>query len=670
MEWGDDYVAARVSVDVPDGSAQAIREITQEVERFHTTLEAAVHAEADATRYLDQMAESARRTSETYAQLIQQMETFIQLSSRASGAMPAMGPSGAQGGGGGMGARVPSASDVASQIQGAAGSNEREYLNMQHQRNNISNADMISISPESISDLANKIAQRDRVVKEQLSHTDGNTDSKVPSGGQGPEDPQTMAQRIGRASTLAGQVMNEIGPGGSMMGMGNLAVRGLNWASKRRSMTAPGRGEGGSAEAGLPTEQAAEGEEGAGLGGGGDPEAKGLGGLKGLTKYLGPIAGVATSALAIYGLIQKGGGMIQGMRNEASIRGGAAGEGAEVSLKARLTAMNPFITQDQARQLYQAVMSEGYADASGSGADNVIDFMTHNLTTMNISVADSAKMLRSTIIGSGQGDKNSVAGSVQMLGKELDTIRTLSRDGVMSQPDYRAGVMATQASVLAMGGTPEEAERTALTAEQVGSGDQAMKGQFGRIAGSLANERGSMWLRTYGGPGGTPLQGLPQGLFPQLTGEALQEQGGDAYNRAVENALTAFAKQSSAVQGPEENKVYMFQQRLKRMGVDTDATSQMNVAKKLYEEVLSGRQGEELKKAEGQIQQQGIGGKSGGRGGGDTKVSGAVTIDLTPQAAQLLTVVGGKQASLTGSQKGANMGLSGHQVNSPAIEGV
>lgn len=667
MEFGDDYVAARVSVDVPEGSAQAIREITQEVERFHTTLEAAVHAEADASRYLDQMAESARRTAETYSQLIQQMQTVIQLSARASGSMPAMGPEGAQGGG--AGSRVPSASDVTSQIQGAASTNQREFLNMQQQRGNLASADMVNLSSESIGELANKIAERERIVREQFSKTDGNADSKVPPGGLGPEDPSGVSQRIGRASTLAGQVLNEIGPGGSVMGMGNLAMRGLNWA-RRRSMAAPGRGGGGGTEA----EGLSEPEEGMpGTGGSDDAQEKasgGLLGLSGLTKYLGPIAGVAGAALSIFGLIQKGGSMVQGMRNEASIRGGAAGEGAEVSFKARMLSMNPFITQDQARQVYQAAMSEGYADASGAGADNVIDFMTHNLTTMNISVADSAKMLRSTIMGSGAGDKNSVTASVEMLGKELDTIRTLSRDSALSTPDYRAGVMATQKSVLAMGGTPEEAERTAMTAEGVDSGDQAMKGQFGRIAGSMATERGSMWLRAFGGPGGTPLHGLPTGLFPQLTGEALQEQGGDAYNRAVENALQGMARQAAASGGGlEDNQAYMFQRLLKSRGLDTDATSQMNIAKKLFEEVRSGKQGDELTKAEQQLEQQGLGGGRQGGGGGNAQVSGNVTIDLTPQAAQLLSVVGGNQTKLTSTQAGANRGVHGYQVNSPTIGG-
>lgn len=1019
MQFGDDYVAARLSVDVPEGSAQAIREITQEVERFHTTLEAAIRSEADAVRYLDQMADSSRKAAEAQSNLVQQYQMFLSVASR--GGMPSsqvpLGPAAMPFAGAthGMGDRPPSSSDVSSQLAASAQSNPREYLNMQAARNNLSASDMISINPASIAELANKISERDRVSQEQRSRTDGNTDNKPAAGGMGPEDPYTgIQQRIGRASSLAGQIMNEMGPGGSVAGMGQMALQGLNWA-RRRALAAPGKGGGGNAEsmssvppeegslAPPPADEAASSDE---------ATDKGTGGLGGILKMLGPVAGVATAALSIFGVIQKGGSMVQGMRNVASIRGGAAGEGAEVEYKARMMAMNPFITSDQARQIYQAVMSEGYADASGAGADNVIDFMQHNLTTMNMaqplssliltpqgwakmgelqvgdiiiagdgtpttvlkiserglnevyelqfsdgtharstmdhlwqvyltnekasrsmflsdiagqrrsnsagllrpngrprfrvplvgpvqypvvdlpidpytlgillgdgsfgyghvsvtcfepelyplvlpdgvraipdreghyrlsgawnrwhpnplmvalrdlglggattkvkfipedylqssvdqrfsllqglidtdghidkngivfftnsspglivgvgelvrslggqiktqkvaatesvmksgqvicsgesyrmhirlpghlgppcrlerkaqryiprmltdrgrtkaiveirrvadetcrcilvdhpdqlyvtdnftvthnSVAESGKALRSIIVGSGEGDKNSVASAVQMLGKELDTIRTLSREGAMSQPDYRAGVERTQQALMNAGVNPEQAMQSALTAEQVGSGDQVMKGQFGRIAASMAEDRNGVFLRQFGGPGGTPIQGLDNRLFPQLTAEALGDQGGDAQNRATVNALGAIAKQSS-VAGPEENSVYVFQQRLKMMGLDTDATTNRPTARKLFEQLRSGEEGDELKQAE-----QDIGGAGGGSrgGGGKAEVSGNVKIDLTPQAAQLLQVVGGNNAKLTATQSASNKGIAGYSVNNP-----
>jgi hypothetical protein len=676
MSIGDDYVAARLAIDVPEGSSQAIREITQEVERFHTTLEAAVRAEADGTRYLDQMADSARKAAQATSELTQQWQTFISISTRGGAASPPMGVphgpamapfAGMESGMGG--GRAPSASDVSSQIASMPQSNPREYLNMQQQRGNMSGADMVSINSESIGELANKIAQREQTAREQQNRTDSNAPLKAPVGAD--SDPyQGVQSRVARASSLAGQVMNEMGPGGSFMGAGNLALRGLDWA-RRRSTAAPGRGGNAGVDATqMPVTAEEEGypvtnppASAADAGGAADGAGGILGSIKGM---LGPIGAVAASALSIFGIVEKGGGMIQGMRNVGSLRGGAAGEGADVEFKARMMSMNPFITSDQARQIYQSVMSEGYADASGAGADNVIDFMQHNMTTMNMSVAESAKMLRTTIMGSGDGDKASVTHAVQSLGKELDTIRTLSRDGVMSQPDYRAGVAATQAALIAAGGSGDESEREALVAEQVGSGSQMMKGQFGRMAASAASDSYGKYLRSWGGPGGTPLRSIDPRTLPQATAEELENQGGDKFNEAFYNSLLPVARQVDQVQGPQSNRDYVFQQRLKNMGLDTDATGNRNLSREMLSELNSGQMGKALQEAEKVVSDQGIGGAKGTGGGGGTQVSGNVTIDLTPQASQLLSVVGGKQVSLTPTQIGANKGLANYFVNTPS----
>lgn len=131
------------------------------------------------------------------------------------------------------------------------------------------------------------------------------------------------------------------------------------------------------------------------------------------------------------------------------------------------------------------------------------------------------------------------------------------------------------------------------------------------------------------------------------------------------NALGRQAQMASGVAGPEENQVYIFQQRLKQMGLDTDATTQRPVARKLYEQLRSGEEGQELRTAEQQIA--GVKGPgSGDRGGGDkTQVSGNVQIGLTPEAAKLFSVVGGNTVALTKTQLGANRGYNGYQVNAP-----
>ena len=41
MQSGEDFVAARVSIDVPTEGIAGLREITQEMDRFRTSVEAA-----------------------------------------------------------------------------------------------------------------------------------------------------------------------------------------------------------------------------------------------------------------------------------------------------------------------------------------------------------------------------------------------------------------------------------------------------------------------------------------------------------------------------------------------------------------------------------------------------------------------------------------------------
>lgn len=729
MNFGDDYVAARLSIDIPEGSSEGIREITQEVERFRVTLEAAAHTEGDMTRYLDQMTEAAKRAGEVMAALAQQQQAYASMPGGIGGGsgvpqggfqQPFAGMSAGMGGmsPGGVflpGTRTPNASDVAAHLGAAQGSNPREWLNMQSARGGLTAQDVVNISPQSIQDLANKIADREQTAREQVLHTQAATGGH-PSAAHGSGSATTSVEgRVQRATNMAGQVINEMAPGGSALGMGAMAVRGLQWAA-RRSAQAGTRPH---SSAAAPTSTSPEGmpPEGA-PGTGGQPAegapaaqeddalSKGTGGLAGMTKMLGPIAGVATAALSIFGVIQKGGGMIQGMRNVASMRGGAAGEGFQVEAKARMLSMNPFITQDQARQIYQAVMSEGYSDASGAGADNVIDFMKTNLTSMNVSVADSAKMLRSTIVGNVRGDPHSVAGSVSMLRQELDSIRTLSRQSVISTPDYTKGVMALQGTLTAAGASPAEAARSAIGAEEVGSQDQASKGQFASAVGDMAGSAsGGAMLRVFGG-----VQ-TPAGLLPQGTGAYLAHTG--QLDQAVWNTLRHFAQEFSASDRGDwtsrYNAVARFQMIVKRVAPDHAAANDHNAAEKLYLDLLGNKEMGAAQQRANAVQMPtssgGLGDESGGGGGGgftpsqppalntpsapespgtgssgspapsvaparsDVRVSGStsVQIGLTPEAARAFSVVGGdtKTAALTSTQKGANAGHGGVQVNAP-----
>ena len=47
FEYGENTVAARLSIDIPTEGVQSLREITQEISRFRTEMEAAARSQGD-----------------------------------------------------------------------------------------------------------------------------------------------------------------------------------------------------------------------------------------------------------------------------------------------------------------------------------------------------------------------------------------------------------------------------------------------------------------------------------------------------------------------------------------------------------------------------------------------------------------------------------------------
>jgi len=724
---GEDYVAARLSVDIPEGSSQGIREIREEVEKFRIAMEATTRAEADMTRYLEQMNDASKKAVEMQKNLTQSLQTYLSLQGRVTGQNYGGGPSGVAGGatltpfaegapGMGMsssGYRPPNPSDVAYQVGQYPQRSPGSHVNMQQVRGNVADADLVALTPQTVADLSNKLASRENALKTQHEQTDGNRPHPpAPRPHEEGSPIEDAASKIRGGAGLAGQVLHEMGPAGENMAMGEMMVQGLQWARKRFSPQAPGRGSEpvttGTRPDGMPppgapgmgSSPSAAGPEGEAAESGAEDLTKGAMGLSGVAKMLGPIAGAATAALSIFGLIQKGGEEIQGMRNVASLRGGAAGEGFQAEGRERMmAAMNPFISRDQARSIFQAAMSEGYADASGGGADNVIEFMKQNLTTMNISVADSMKMLRSTIVGNQKGDPDSVNGAVSMLREELDSIRTMSRGSAMSTPDMTRNVMDLQNKLIAQGASPDQARNAAMMAEGVGANDHVLANQFASGMGDMSSDvQGEAWLRMYGG------YQLPADLDPENISGYLADKG--ELPQASWNAMRRMAQmaQQQRGRGPngERNAVRMFMRMLRNTPMAHEAfATNYGEAASMYKKLLgsstlpqdvavptmSADSGSEGERPDSGASSQSLptpqpdpssatapsgggapifsyaGGGGGGGGGGGT---GAVTLDLTPAASKLLQVVGPNPTPLTPTQRGANAGRGGYQLNDPS----
>jgi hypothetical protein len=692
-EYGEDFVAARLSVEIPEGSAQGIREITQEAERLRTTLEAVTRT--DMTRYLEGMENAARRAAEAQANLTQQLQSYLSLASR--GESPSMGvPQGAaidpfRAAPQNLSARQPDPADVTSQIEQARTTNPREYLNMQQARGGLTAQDTTNISPQSIQQMANKISDREQAQREQTLHTDPTAQPSQQEAESGASS-NDMAGKIQRGASLAGRVANEIGPGGNLITLGRMAAQGVGWARKKYSGAAD-RNQG-SPPADSPDSSGTVGDAAAEEGGAAAVAEKSggslLAGLGGITAKMGIVGAAITGAITVF---EKGGQAIQGLRNEASVRGGAGGEGAQVEMRARLLGMNPFISQDQARQIYQSVMSEGYADASGAGADNVIDFMKNNMTNLNMSVADSAKLLRGTIVGQREGDPDSVNHSLGQLREELDKIRTMSRDSALSTPEFTEGAMGLKNKLMAAGAPAGAAGQFGIAEESEYGSDQAVKGQMAKGAGDLTGSAsGQALIKQFGGLGNA----VPADLPPQLTTAYVMRQPGGAelLQKATDTTLRHFATQAAAgFKGDEASflkSVYMFQLYVKSIEPSLDAASSLDAATQLFSKLTgiadpepgagSGAGGDggggptSSDAGSGAPSGGGArtapapsgGGASIGGGGGGQHISvgqGNVQITLTPEASRLLKVQGPNPAPLTPLQQASNRGQADSYPN-------
>jgi hypothetical protein len=575
MDFGDDYVAARIAVDVPTESLSNVRELTEGIERFHTSMEAAIRSEADMSRYLEQMADSSKRAAEAQANVNQQLQTYIQLQGRSVGSTTSSGvpmgaainPFGGMSAGMGM-ERPPASSDVYWQLNNHAQNAPREYMNMQAARGGVPST--VSLDPGSVASLAAAIADREKATHTQHQKT-------APSGpaGSGPGRSHAAAapnvfdqaqHRVAAGTGLANSVMNELGAAGGV-GFGGLALQGMNFARKKLDAKVASAG-------------SKSGTDGEGGGDSSDP-AGGTGGLSGMAKGLGIAGGAVGALMGIFDLAQKAGSFEQGLRNTAGQRGGAAGEGLALQFNTRKLAMDPNVSTDQARQVYQALLSEGLADASGNGADGAKDFLTNNIKNFNMDVSQSVELLRL----SAKGTKISLGS----LTDTLSELREASKTGFLSQADLQQNMMVRAQQLISQGVDPAKALASATNTAYA----------FKILAGSLSsvdmnNPQGNAYLRMMGGPGGTPL-GVPPGLDPRAVNEWLQNTGkGDEPEL---NVLQGLAKKAQQMRGDYQsggddtntqwiNATFLFNDLIKSSGFGNSKYANMQASNELYNKLI------------------------------------------------------------------------------------
>lgn len=120
--------------------------------------------------------------------------------------------------------------------------------------------------------------------------------------------------------------------------------------------------------------------------------------------------------------------------------GGGASEGTGYRMAMQGLAMNPMISTEQSRQIVMGALNEGY---TGKEFDTVTSFMAENLKDMNMSVADSMKLVKNNVEAGGQ--------SFEALNLQLATLKDTALGSNTSAANMQSQFMQLSEQGIAQG---------------------------------------------------------------------------------------------------------------------------------------------------------------------------------------------------------------------------
>jgi hypothetical protein len=435
FDYGENTVAARLSIDIPAEGVQSLREITQEISRFRTEMEAAARSQGDFIGFFETLPSIAGQAANAFKTYADELERGLATQERMANAVgrwdvqPGSTPEVFKGMSTGMGRSSGEVQDQVAdldRLRGMGAAGERQYLNVQQQNGALSSGDMPSSNSQAaIADATERISMRDRVNQER-------------SGGSG---------GFNSGGGIANQIMNQFGIGNSQMGM--LQQGGIGGMSG----AVPQPNSGSSGAVGAPAGGAA----------------------LGMLGRMGPLGMGLTGAAAGYGLTQFAGERLQGLKDVGLTTGGGIKEGAEAELQARIMGMSPFLTNDQSRSIIQNALRDGY---KGKEYETVTKFMADNMKDFAMTVTESREALKTQMLG---------GGSPEAFASSMEVQKKLSEKGYLSFQDRSAAMRGMTQQMVASGANVGDALNTSAAELEMYSDDPNTKGlvsDFGMAARS------------------------------------------------------------------------------------------------------------------------------------------------------------------------------------------
>lgn len=198
--------------------------------------------------------------------------------------------------------------------------------------------------------------------------------------------------------------------------------------------------------------------------------AAGIGGLGGLAKAV-PYIGAGVAGI---GAINKGIEVYAEDSAVGQIQGGGFQEGLDARMDAlKMSALNPFISNDQSRQIIMTALKGGY---SGEEYEDVTEFMKSNLEDMNMSISDSMKIMKTNVEDGGQ--------SLESLNLQLASLNDISGETGLSTEQLTKSFELISNSLVDVGASGEAA------------GGVGLLGGSAFTEGALKGERGGEVINT------------------------------------------------------------------------------------------------------------------------------------------------------------------------------
>lgn len=400
-------VRAKLSVEVPEQALTTLKGLAKQTQDYRIEMEAAARAQGNHMDYLEKQPAIAEAATMKLKEWCDQMERAIDLKGKLGGGPGIPGAVG-QDSSSPFGETVLGRGDIAAMTSGMAQRDPGRILNMANARGLIQPGAVGGMSDEQISKLAKAIA--------------GAVDGGANDGGSGSGNRPPGRKRRPKEDDP------DDDEGFSPQQMENHALKGRDLVSRLLNETGPGTSMGDAVGAGRDVLGAMGGMGGA---------------LGGVGKFLGPVGAGVGLALTANELLQMGGQQYQNYKNMGLQAGQGAGAGMRFDADAKMLALDPFISTAQAREVIQGALSSGYG--SNDKFDTVTQFLAKNLKDMNVQVSDSVKLLKTNVDQGGM--------SIAALGKSMENISALAKQGGMSQQDEIADFGANTAKLAGLGAT-------------------------------------------------------------------------------------------------------------------------------------------------------------------------------------------------------------------------